>query len=287
MKRISFIILAIAAFAAGCTREDDITPVIPSPSETIHIQRIFTERYLVLEGLNNLTGMWDTLNVLHTEKDLFQEWFWNGDRLDSIAIRNDVFSYTIRFSYDDNGRLIRYEHFVGESSIGHYALFQYDAEGRLSKFESYFNDTLSSTGIIDSYVGDKISHMKYKDIMYDVDINYIFEAGNVAEMVVNGTVDDNYLHVAYSYTYDNYSNPFSSCLFNIVSLPRNPYSWITANNVLTEFTRTVEGDMEARDTRIDYVYQYENNLPVEKTFESFTGTDVTRMTTIEKEYYEY
>ena len=287
MKRLSLIILAAVLFVAGCAREDDITPITPPQPEKAHVQRIYSETYVVLERLNNLTGMWDTLNVVHQDKNLIEEWFWNSDRLDSITENSVSYSYTIRFTYDDNGLLNRYECFVQGERIGQYALFHYDDEGRLSRFEAYMNDTLRSTGDIDSYVGDNISHMKYKDYLYDVDINYIFNAGNVIEMVVDGTVDDEHLHVAYSYTYDDYSNPFSTCLFNIVFSPREPNKWITANNILTEFTRTVEGDMEARDTRIEYDYRYENNVPVEKTYALYTGSDEARMTTIHKEYYEY
>ena len=286
MKRLSIIILALAALVAGCTREDDIKPITPTQSDQIRIQRIFSEKYVVLERLDNLTGRWDTLNVNHIDKYLAQEWFWNGDRLDSIIDRNIDVPITSRFTYDNNGLLTRYEHFIEGERIGQYSLFHYDAEGRLSKFESYLEDTLSETGIIDSYVGDKISHMKYKDYLYDVDINYIFTAGNVTEMVVNGIINGEYLHIAFSYTYDNNPNPFSSCLFNII-WPRDPYKWVTANNVLTEFTRTVEGDMEARDTRIDFEYRYENNIPVEKNFTLYTGNDNTRLATISKEYYEY
>ena len=286
MKRLSIIIAALAALVAGCTREVDIKPDTPSQSDQIHVRRIYAEKYMVLEAVNNLSGTWDTLNVAHIEKYLTQEWFWNGDRLDSIVNRSVGVPITARFTYDDDGRPTRYENFIEGGSTGQYVLYHYDAEGRLSKYELYMGDTLSETGIIDSYVGDKISHMKYKNLLYDVDIDYIFAAGNVTEMVVDGTIDGKYLHVAYSFTYDNSPNPFSSCLFNITS-PREPNKWITANNILTEFTRTVEGDMEARDTRTDYEYRYENNIPVEKTFASYTGNDYSRMTTISKEHYEY
>ena len=286
MKRLPIIIFAIAALVSGCTREDDITPITPSQSDQIHVQRIYMESYWVLETLDNLTGTWDTTSSIHTDKYLAKEWFWNGDRLDSIISVPPIGStYIARFTYDNNGLLTRYDQ---EGTFdGFYVLYYYDANGRLTKFESYLNDTINKIGIIDSYVGDKISHMKYKDRSYDVDINYTFNAGNVTEMVVNGTVDDKYLHITYAYTYDNNPNPFNSCLFNIVLYPREPSKWMTANNILTEFTRIVEGDMEARDTRIEYEYRYENNLPVEKTYASYTGNDHSRITTINKEYYEY
>ncbi len=288
MKRLSLIILAAVLFVAGCAREDDITPITPPQPEKAHVQRIYTEVYTVLERLNPLTGNWDTIGQVHQDKNLFKELFWTGDRLDSIieSPYQSNFPYTIRFTYDDKGLLIRDEYFVNGSRTGQYTIFQYDAEGRLSKFEYYTGDSLSRTGLIDSYVGDKISHLKYKDVIYDVDISYIYNAGNVTEMVVSGKVDDKNLHVAYTFTYDDHPNPYSSCLYDIVS-PREPEKWINANNILTEFSRTVEGDMEARDTRIEYVYQYENNLPVEKAYVSYTGTMEARMTTTNKEYYEY
>ena len=288
MKRVAIIILAAAALVAGCAREDDITPVTPPQPEKAHVQRIYSEVYTVLERLNPLTGNWDTIGQVHQDKNLYKELFWNGDRLDSIIEKPYMSSspYTIRFTYDDKGLLIRDEYFENGSRTGQYTIFQYDAEGRLSKFEYYSDDLLSKTGVIDSYVGDKISHMKYKDIMYDIDINYIYSAGNVTEMVVNGKIDNDRLHVVYSNTYDDYPNPYSLCLYNIVS-PREPWKWITANNIHTEFSRTEEGDMEARDTRIDYFYRYENNLPMEKSYASYTGTMEVRMTTTNKEYYEY
>lgn len=287
MKKIFIIILAVAAFATGCTPEDVVNPVTPPQPEQPHVRRIYEERHMVFEVLNPATEMWDTVGQMHEDKKLFMEWFWNGDRLDSII---QYASYagesTYRFTYDDKGVLTRYEQFINGYSTGGYVLFYYDADGHLSKFEKFIEDTLFSTGTIDSYVGDKISHMIYKDLSYDIDINYIHDGDNVSEMVVEGILNDRNLRVVYSYIHDDSPNPYGFNLFNIVS-PREPYRWMSANNVLIEFARSVEGDTEERDTRTEYVYRYENDLPVEISYESTTGTYESRMKTTTKEYYEY
>lgn len=54
MKRLSIIILAIVALVAGCTREDDITPITPSQPDQIHIKRVYVEQHLVIEALTRL-----------------------------------------------------------------------------------------------------------------------------------------------------------------------------------------------------------------------------------------
>ena len=287
MKKLSIIILAVAAFSVGCTREDDITPVTPSQPEQTHIQRIYEESEILLEILNPITSTWDTLNLVHNEKFLTMEWFWNGDRLDSI-INNTLLGikYTYRFTYDDKGLLTRYDQYSSGSHTGDYVHFYYNADGRLIKFERYDSDSLYCIATIDSYSGDKITHMKYKDYSYDIDINYVHDGDNVSEMVVNGILNGKNLRSVYSYVHDNYPSPYGSNLFYIVS-PREPYRWMSANNVLIEFARTVEGDMEDRDTRTEYVYRYENDRPVEMSYMSITGTYESRLTTTTKEYYEY
>ena len=130
--------------------------------------------------------------------------------------------------------------------------------------------------------------MKYTDNIYDVDINYIFDdsGDNVTEMLVNGLIGSSRLHSSYTYVHDDHINPFGSNLY-FINLPREPYKWMSANNVLTEFCRTIEGDMEERDTRTEYFYRYEGDLPVEMTYESHTGTYEAHLATTITEYYEY
>lgn len=289
MKRLSIIILAIAALVAGCTREDDITPITPSQPDQIHIKRVYVEQHLVIEAFDTATLIWDTLGQVHTDKYLSMEWFWNGDRLDSVMQATIYDSYYIyRFTYDNKGLLTRYDQYLNGVPTGDYVLFFYDADGRLSRFEQYDEGTNFSSGIIDSYVGNKISHMRYTDNIYDVDINYTFDdsGDNVTEMLVNGLIGSNRLHSTYTYVHDDHINPFGSNLY-FINLPREPYKWMTANNVLTEFCRTIEGDMEERDTRTEYLYRYEGDLPVEMTYESHTGTYDAHLATTITEYYEY
>ena len=277
----------MAALVAGCTREDNITPDTPSQHEKTHIKRIYMEQNMVFEILNTTTNTWDTSGELHSGKYLAMEWFWNGDRLDSII--ESAFGgtpYTYRFTYDNDGLLTRYDQYQDGIPTDGYLLFYYDADKHLSKYEEYGDGELYTTATIDSYVGDKISHMKYKNDAYDIDINYIHDGDNVSEMVVDGLIDNSRLHVVYSYVHDQYPNPYGFNLFNIIT-PREPYRFLSANNVLVEFARTTEGDMDDRDTRTEYVYRYENNLPVEMSYVSITGNYISRMTTTTTEYYEY
>jgi hypothetical protein len=158
MKKMINLVLAAtlicgASVFTSCDNNSD-NPVNPDPSETTvpRINKIFRSTHIIVK--RNMGGTWITLSESESERTLKYEFFWTGNRLDSI--KEMPSGVVWEMEYDEQGRLIH-----DYSTGGNYdRKFEYDSKGRLSKMhyailwdEGIYNRYITSY----IYEGDKVT----------------------------------------------------------------------------------------------------------------------------------
>lgn len=92
-----------------------------------------------------------------TEKEPFQHWEWNGDKLNSITHYTDEYfksdTWVENFTYDDNNRVARIDNYTNSE----YITYEYDGD-HLKSATVFYRNAIACTWAI-SYDGDKISKM--------------------------------------------------------------------------------------------------------------------------------
>ena len=134
MKMIQWMFAAIlicgTTVFTSCDNNSD-NPVNPDPSEKTvpRISKIFKSGHLLMK--RNMMGTWVTIREIENERALSYEFFWTGNRLDSINFYSGDPTYNVTYDmeYDEQGRLVH-----DSSRGGKYDyVFEYDSKGRLSK----------------------------------------------------------------------------------------------------------------------------------------------------------
>lgn len=158
MKKMINLVLAAtlicgASVFTSCDNNSD-NPVNSDPSETTvpRINKIFRSTHIIVK--RNMGGTWITVSESESERTLKYEFFWTGNRLDSI--KEMPSGEVWEMEYDEQGRLIH-----DYSTGGNYdKKFEYDSKGRLSKMhyailwdEGIYNRYITSY----IYEGDKVT----------------------------------------------------------------------------------------------------------------------------------
>ena len=149
----------------SCDNNSD-NPVNSDPSEKTvpRISKIFKSGHLLMK--RNTMGTWVTIREIENERALSYEFFWTGNRLDSIKSYpgNPTYNATYDMEYDEQGRLVH------DSSRGgkHDYVFEYDSKGRLSKM--YF-----------AILWDKDLYSRYVT-------SYIYEGDKLIKSIEEGSV---------------------------------------------------------------------------------------------------
>ena len=248
MKMIQWMFAAIlicgTTVFTSCDNSSD-NPVNPDPSEKTvpRISKIFKSGHLLMK--RNTMGTWVTIREIENERALSYEFFWTGNRLDSIKSYpgNPTYNVTYDMEYDEQGRLVH-----DSSRGGNYDyVFEYDSEGRLSK--TYYA-VLWDGEIFNRYVtsfiyeGDKLSKSVEESCFYNVNGGpftsteervYTWDGDNVVAMSVvetdeEGSVQSN----NYTAEYSANLNPFRNLLhFRTRSLGLSSHDefWALSKNV--------------------------------------------------------
>ena len=92
-----------------------------------------------------------------TEKEPFQHWEWNGDKLSSITHYSDFDfksdTWVENFTYDNNNRVTRVDNYTNSE----YITYEYDGN-HLKSATVFYRNVIACTWAI-SYDGEKISKM--------------------------------------------------------------------------------------------------------------------------------
>lgn len=103
-----------------------------------------------------------------TDKEPFQHWEWNGDKLNSITHYSDfdfkADTWIENFTYDDNNRVTRVDNYTNSE----YITYEYDGD-HLKSATVFYRNAIACTWAI-SYEGDHISKMMgtfYEDFKKD------------------------------------------------------------------------------------------------------------------------
>lgn len=209
------LLLTVASLTlASCDKENQNSEhVVPIPTET-KVSRVYQTSHLVLEMYNIATGNWDTTMALDKDRWLWQQFFWTGDRLDSMLRMGN----RLLFEYDNKDRVKR---IYDPTTLEQYT-YKYDAQGSLSRIERFEienNDTLFGK-VMDYFWADgKLSSAKntivatngpYEPQGTKEELYHFSWAGeNIVKSVVhnlhfNETRDT----TTYNYEYTNIPNPF-------------------------------------------------------------------------------
>ena len=113
MKKIKWMMAAIlicgTSVFTSCDNNSD-NPVNPDPAEKTmpRISKIFKSGHLLMK--RNTMGTWVTIREIENERALSYEFFWTGNRLDSIKSYpgNPTYNVTYDMEYDEQGRLKSY-----------------------------------------------------------------------------------------------------------------------------------------------------------------------------------
>lgn len=93
----------------------------------------------------------------YSDKEPFQHWEWNGDKLNSITHYSDFDlksdTWVEDFTYDDNNRVIRVDNYTNSE----YITYEYDGK-HLKSATVFYRNTIVCTWTM-TYDGDKISKM--------------------------------------------------------------------------------------------------------------------------------
>ena len=255
MKRMVQWVIAAALMICGtsvftsCDNNSD-NPVNPDPSEKTvpRISKIFRSGHLIMK--RNLGGTWVTILESEDERALRYEFFWTGNRLDSINFysgdpTNDA---TYDMEYDEQGRLVH-----DSSRAGNYDyVFEYDSKGRLSKMYyairwdgEIYNRYVTSY----FYEGDKLSKSIEEGRFYNVNGGpftcteehvFTWDGDNVVAMSEVRTDEEGFVKSdSFTVEYTANLNPFRNLLhFRTRSLGISSYDdlWALSKNVPSRIT---------------------------------------------------
>lgn len=248
MKMIQWMFAAIlicgTTVFTSCDNSSD-NPVNSDPSEKTvpRISKIFKSGNLLMK--RNTMGTWVTIREVENERALSYEFFWTGNRLDSIKSYpgNPTYNATYDMEYDEQGRLVH-----DSSRAGNYDyVFEYDSKGRLSKM---YYAILWDEGIYNRYVtsyiyeGDKLIKSIEEGSVYNQNGGpftrteehvFTWDGDNVVAMSEVETDVDGYVKSDnYTVEYSANLNPFRNLLhFRVRSMGISSYDelWALSKNV--------------------------------------------------------
>ena len=204
----AMLLAAITMMVVGCNKEDIIVPIEPKEK----VSRIYLTNTSIMEMYNDSTQTWDTMIYLASERILSCEFFWTGDRLDSMT--QGVNKYF--FTYDSRGRLIH----VSEGNHQQYFDIEYNTDGQVSRVYKCNLDGVDTVGketYLFFWYDGKLQRLE--DDIWALDANdsgikhatlfYTWSGDNVSKAVCHSLYrDDSRDTVVYNYETNNLVNPF-------------------------------------------------------------------------------
>lgn len=164
---------AATLMTVGCNKvEEDITPL---PGSQPKLCRVYQTGSATLMRQNITTGAWDTVNHTDNPRSLIYEFYYTGNRLDSLRQTNGIVS----FSYDGQGRLV---HSESQDHLWNIDYF-YDGEGNLSRTVDYRTERNGDTNSVET-------------------IEFTWAGGHLQQSVSNVVTDTNTIHRTHAYTWN-------------------------------------------------------------------------------------
>lgn len=228
-----------ASVLTSCSDNSD-NPVNPNPSEKTmpRVSKIYMEGHIVLK--RKVMGNWMTLTDKTDERALEHEFYWTGNRLDSV--KNLYTNIIWDLEYDAQGRLAHEATRLGSSDC----TFEYDSKGRLSKTiesvradeEGHYDKTVTDY----IYDGDKLKKTVEHIYVYSQEgvgtkeSEYTWDGDNVVSITINetdadGTVNEPRTIIA---EYSTNLNPFRGFIHfqqNHLALSIMDEMWAWSKNV--------------------------------------------------------
>ena len=250
MKRYASLAILMAAmfFAVSCHKENQDKGPGTLPKEKV--SRIYRTSHTLIEAYNSITETWRTTSDLTSEREIYFEFFWEGDRFTRAYLRGKNYS----ISYDDVGRIIlatsendeiRYEFSYHDGLLSYSLTHAYGidehvyytwANGHLQKYET---ERISETGETTRESSE-----------------YTWN-GNVLSSTVrtHQSVDGTTRSLRYDYEYTSIPNPFQNFVYcsagytgliwdldGADGLVNNMYSRINTDQSVYSFEYTTSGD---------------------------------------------
>ena len=176
MKRNIFAVMMLAAatlMTVGCNKvEEEITPL---PDSQPKLCRIYQTGSATLLRQNISTGAWDTVSSTDNPRTLIYEFYYTGNRLDSLRQTNGI----VNFSYDGQGRLVHSESYDHLWRIDYF----YDGEGNLSRTVDYHTERNGDTNSVET-------------------IEYTWVGGHLQQSESNVVTGTNTIQIIHAYTWN-------------------------------------------------------------------------------------
>ena len=242
MRKVMSWLMAAAMMGAtalfiACSNSDNYVNPRSTAKKQPKIWKIYKSGTSVVKS--NLMGNWMTIIDKVEDRVLEDEFFWTGDRLDSV--KTGIDQATWYMEYDADGRLVHKYNHLG--SIDY--TFEYDSQNRLSKTIRYIRaeDENFNKHIIDyTYDGDKLTksvivkHIYgYEGTLTEVN-DFTWKGDNVVGLSTllidaEGHVTDSQDLIA---EYSTYQNPFRNMIHfatKDVVLTVNDEMWAYSKNM--------------------------------------------------------
>lgn len=201
--------------AVSCSKDDENNN--GNNNDNAKVTRIYKTSSALYETLNSSTGKWDTTIFQENPRRLSEEYFYTGDRLDSIRMNSQPRDYVIVFSYDADGRLSSFT-----SNYGEFCEYQYDSDGKVRQLREITmtssTDTFSVKTIDYTWASGHIQRMECSTV-YDtssLDETHLYTwNGDQLVSTICYTVNGNGYRdtAAYTFEFSNVKNPFYGSVF--------------------------------------------------------------------------
>ena len=226
MKRsviAALLMAAVTMMTVGCKKEEHIVPI----EQKVKVSRIYTTNTTFMEQYNENTQTWDTLYYFPGERHLNSEFFWTGNRLDSLHKGVNTF----HFVYDNKGRLVK----ADMDRLQHFDI-EYNTDGNVShvyKCDLENGDTLLKENYLYFWSGGKLQRLESDiwaqnpsaDAIKHETRFYTWEGDNVSKTVRHALhLDGSRDTLNFYFEVNNLVNPFYG--FPLLQLPY--YKMITS-----------------------------------------------------------
>lgn len=203
----ALLLAAVTMMTVGCNKEDNIVPIEPKAK----VSRIYVTNTTILESYNDSTQTWDTMYYLPGGRSLNSEFFWTGDRLDSLHKGMNTF----HFVYDNRGRLVN-------ADMDYLQCFdiEYNTDGNVSrvyKCDLDDGDTVLTETYLYFWSGGKLQRLESDIWAQDPSAEalkhetrfYTWAGDNVAKTVRHSLhLDGSRDTLNYYFEVNNLANPF-------------------------------------------------------------------------------
>ena len=205
------LLAAATAMTVACTDK----PYNPSDGTKAHVVRIWRTDAEKIENYTAATDTWTTVLNDSTDRKLYVEFFYTGDRIDSMMVNSQPHATIVHFTYNADGHLTH-----SESNWGIGCNYYY-TDGRLSRAYEYSfsdGDTTSRHNIFYTWDGNRLQryednltgHSDSAEISKRLTHLFTWNGDNVASTVCYTTdnIDNTTDTLAYNYEYSSIVNPF-------------------------------------------------------------------------------